>query len=169
MYSNGKFVNNCKSVGPTMIRQHSLSPSRWPTPHLSFSFLFFFPFILHFQISSHLSSPYLIFLSQRKSQTQTSNPVFFIKENPTSPIRKTKIHTSSSLSLDLSLPLFSFFFLLFFFFPFPGFEWQLHWQFFWIWVCTQRPKACLFYIIFWIWMTASISIFLGFFFCFFLF
>ena len=127
MYSNGKFVNNCKSVGPTMIRQHSLSPSRWPMPHLSFSFLFFFPFILHLQISSHLSSPYLIILSQRKSQTQTSNPVFFIKENPTSPIRKTKIHISSSLSSS-----FFFFLSSFFFFSFS-----------------------------WVWMTASLAIFLN--------
>ena len=167
MYSNGKFVNNCKSVGPMRIRQHTLSPSRWPTPHLSFSFLFFFSplfFIFRFLLISlhHISSFSLKENHKPKHQTQFSS---------SKKIQHHRLEKQKSIFLHLSLPLFSFFFflLLFFFFPFPGFGWQLHWQFFWIWVCTQRPKACLFYIIFWIWMTASISIFLGFFFCFFLF
>ena len=82
MHSNGKFVNNCKSLGPMRIRQHTLSPSCWPTPHLSFSYLFFFFFLFlplfftfRFLLISlhHISSFSLKENHKPKQQTQFSS------------------------------------------------------------------------------------------------
>ena len=172
MYSNGKFVNNCKSVGPMRIRQHSLSPSRWPTPHLSFSFLFFFSplfFIFRFLLISlhHISSFSLKENHKPKHQTQFSS---------SKKIQHHRLEKQKSIFLHLSLPLFFFFFLLFFFFFFLflglddsftgnfsefgfahngqrpvyfilffGFGWQLQYQFFWVFSFASffsRQLAC---------------------------
>ena len=96
MYSNCTFVNNCKSVGPMRIRQHTLSLI-WPTPLFFFSSLFT---TSHLSLSKKTTNP-------PKHQTQFSS----VKKIQHHQLEKQNLNFFISLSRSLFL-LFYFFFIM---------------------------------------------------------